>query len=39
VAKEITIQWPAGGTTILKNVQANQHIRVYEKDGHIEKLY
>jgi len=39
IAKEITIQWPAGGTTILKNVQANQHIRVYEKDGHIEKLY
>jgi hypothetical protein len=39
VAKEITIQWPAGGKTILKNVQANQHIRVYEKDGHIEKLY
>ncbi|MEE2843395.1 MAG: ASPIC/UnbV domain-containing protein [Planctomycetota bacterium] len=39
VAKEITIQWPAGGATILKNVQANQHIRVYEKDGHIEKLY
>lgn len=39
VAEEITIKWPAGGTTILKNVQANQHIRVYEKDGHIEKLY
>ena len=39
VAKEITIQWPAGGTTILKDVQANQHIRVYEKDDHIEKLY
>lgn len=38
-ADEIKIQWPAGGTTVLKNVEANRHLRVYEKDGHLQQLY
>lgn len=34
----ITIAWPSGEETKLIDIEANQHLRVYESDGHTEAL-
>ncbi len=34
----ISILWPSGEETKLNNVEVNQHIRVFESDGHFEAL-
>jgi len=34
----VKILWPSGEVTLLKDVKANQHLRVFEADGHTEAL-
>ncbi|MEC9096209.1 MAG: CRTAC1 family protein [Planctomycetota bacterium] len=34
----VKILWPSGEETILRNIDSNQHLRVFEADGHTEAL-